>query len=175
MSYTNLNIKKYTSDILVEESVETAAKSITMFLQDKIGTNWNTVIPKDFVYNTYEMVQEFNYTGPLALNKKYMKFTEFNEYTWDLVDTEQMYHIGGFFFGSFTESKLPYTNARETGIITDMLGASILAGLVKEDYSTAFAYLRMTQALLKLAIEDKQDVQNVIANKRKKTIKLNSF
>ena len=173
--YTNINIQKYVGSLETEQSIETGSKALTMFLQDKIGTHWNTVVPKDFVYDTSKMVQEYNYTGPVAMNKKYMKFAKFNEYTWDLEDTEQIYHVGGYLFGSFTSSKLPYIPARETGIITDIFGASLLAGLVNEDYSTAFAYLRMGQSLLGLAIEEKSDVQNVIANKRKYTIKLNSL
>ncbi len=175
MSYENIHIKKYTELTEVEEALERGTKGLLMFLQDKIGTHWNTVVPKDFVYDPSVMVQEYNYTGPLALNKKYMKFTEFNEYTWDLEDTTQMYHVGGYLFGSFTSSKIPYIPARETGILTDVFGASVLAGLVNDDYSVAFAYLRMGQALLKLGMEDKMDLKQSIGNKRKYTIKLNSF
>jgi len=174
MSYTNYHIQKYTSDATIETNIETGAKALTMFLHDSIGSDFTTVVPKQRIYDTSKIVQDYNFIGPVAVNKKYLMMTDFDQYDWTMT-SEEIYHVGGYVLGSFTGCKLPYTPAVETGIITDIFGAGLLAAIIKEDFSCAYAYLRMGQSLLQMAFEEKADVQNVDGNNRKLAIKLNSF
>ena len=117
-------------------------------------------------WNDTNIVCQDNPIYPCLFELKNIYWNDTDIYTMNINEVDPIVHIaGGYAFGNFENVAFPVYNPYQDNFITDTF-ASSFGTLMKEDFTGAYALLRLGQLLLTFAKENANQVPQTDTGKR---------
>ena len=130
--------------------------------------NYNRMVK----WNNPDTVVQRNALLPVLFTLVNIYWSKCDEYTMSIDSTDTAVHVAGqYLTGNWSNIVFPYYDPQQDNIVTDMLASMYLAAM-KEDFQSAYGYLRTAQMLMTFGDEVKNAYIETDVSKKERVIKL---